>query len=197
MGLRINSTKLARSALVIAMLAGCAWGCTSDDDDDDTPVAGSSGGGGASGSGSGGGTPVSGSGGAAGSRPGGSGGGGAPPMMIMCGAMTCTAVMGAAGTLPPCCDAKNGNACGATVDMMGGCVAIKQEGVADPTCPSANSAAGTTVPGCCKMGNKCGLMSGALMGCVERTQYPPMFIMGGMSLQAVMCGQAAADAGTE
>ena len=115
---------------------------------------------------------------------------------IQCMGMSCGPTMSAQGPLMPCCDAANGMACGAIVGAMNQCVAIKQEGMADPSCPSAQSVLGMAVPGCCKMGNKCGLMSGTLMGCVERTQYPPTFLMGMMALTAASCG-GDIDAGTE
>lgn len=107
---------------------------------------------------------------------------------MVCGGVTCMPVMSPQGMLAPCCDADSGGGCGATVGMAGECEAIMQPGMLDPTCPDAFSVVSTTVPGCCKPDNMCGVQSATLMGCVERTDYPAAFLMGNIALEAVACG---------
>lgn len=180
----IGWREVARTALVIGLLAVGASACGDDDDDTGGGAGTGTSGVGASGTGAGAsGTSAGGGSGMGGSSGGGAGSGGmAAPMPIMCmpasGAVMCAATMTAAGTvLPPCCDAMEGNACGAIVDMAGTmCIAKGQMGTVDPSCPSAMSVLGMAVPGCCKPNNMCGLQSGTLMGCVERSRYPVAFL---------------------
>lgn len=181
-------TKMGRAALVVGLLGMIAWGCGGDDDDDDDGTAGMAGStAGSSGAGTGGMAGSAGSKAGTGGSMAGTGGSMAP---VMCGGVMCSPVLLQGMMAPACCDTDSGGGCGARYNAMNpmDCEGIKQEGVADPTCPSAMSVIGTEVPGCCKMGNKCGVMSASLMGCVERTDYPTQFIMGGMALQAQMCG---------
>jgi hypothetical protein len=181
-------TKMAHTAIIAGCLATGAWACG----DDDGGSNGGSGGSGGSTAGSGGSTAGSGGSTAgSGGSTAGSGGGDA----VMCGGATCMPVANPAGDpFPPCCDEDNGDICGATVSEAGDCVGVGQEGELDPSCPSAMSVIMTEVPGCCRPDGTCGLRSGALMGCVERTQYPPAFLAEGTpELQAQSCGDA--DAG--
>ncbi|MDH5674386.1 MAG: PKD domain-containing protein [Myxococcales bacterium] len=110
---------------------------------------------------------------------------------VVCNGETCAPVVGATGELPACCDMDSGGGCGAQVSMTdpSDCEAINQPGDLDPSCPPAMSVIGTEVPGCCKPDGKCGVMSGTLSGCIERTDYPPAFLMDMMQLDAVDCGQ--------
>jgi hypothetical protein len=52
------------------------------------------------------------------------------------------------------------------------------------------SVAGTMLAGCCTPSKKCGLRSGVLRGCIERTDYPPGFLMSMQPLNAASCGGA-------
>jgi hypothetical protein len=96
----------------------------------------------------------------------------------------------------------SGGGCGAMY-AAGMCEGVMQEGTDDPTCPDEDSRAGTVLKGCCKMGNKCGVRSASLMGCVERSDYPVQFLftmtMGvdPPPLAAMACGGDGMDAGTE
>jgi hypothetical protein len=115
----------------------------------------------------------------------------AGPPKVMCMGMICDPMVtlpGAPGPSQGCCDMDSGGACGAVVDTMGGCEAVNQPGTDDPSCPSAMSSAGTTIVGCCKPDKKCGVRSGVLRGCIERTDYPPAFLMSMMQLEAADCG---------
>ena len=56
------------------------------------------------------------------------------------------------------------------------CVAVGQEGELDANCPTEKSVINTDVMGCCKPSGKCGLQSGTLMGCVQRSRYPVAFL---------------------
>lgn len=198
MGYSMNWTKMGRVALMLGLLATLAWGCGGDDDDDDDAGSGGSAGSagstaGSSGSSAGSGGTKAGSGGSSGAGSGGS------MATVMCNGVVCPAVMISTSMAPPCCDMDSGGGCGAAYNAMDPtqCEATKQEGVADTRCPAATSRLGTPLMGCCKMGNKCGVMSASLMGCVERTDYPLDFLeMGSAALQAVAC-DAAMDGGTE
>lgn len=113
----------------------------------------------------------------------------AGPPEVMCMGTKCdpmVTISGAPGM--PCCDMDSGGACGAVVDMMGGCEAVGQPGTDDPSCPSAMSSAATTIVGCCKPDKKCGVRSSVLRGCIERSDYPPLFLMSMMPLEAMDCG---------
>ena len=113
---------------------------------------------------------------------------GPPP--VMCNDAVCKPNVTLPGMTEPavaCCDMDNDGACGVAVDTMGGCEAVDQPGMDDPSCPGAMSAAGTMIAGCCKAGGKCGVRSGVLRGCIERTDYPPQFLMSMMQLEAVDC----------
>jgi hypothetical protein len=187
--------EVARSALVIGLLASGAWAC-GDDDDGDEPTAGTGASGtGASGTGASG-TSGGGSGGSGGGGSGGSGGtGGTPaPMTIMCGTATCMGGMLQGTPTPPCCDMDSGNVCGLVIDAMTmACEGVMQPGTDDPSCPSEMSIIMTNLAGCCKPDNKCGVRSGSLMGCIERTDYPTQFLaqvnmMAPPPLSAVDCG---------
>jgi hypothetical protein len=112
-------------------------------------------------------------------------------MTIMCNNMPCMSLTTATGMmLMPCCDAMEGMACGAIIDMAGSCVARMSPGAADASCTAEMSILGMAVPGCCKPNGQCGLMSGTLMGCVERPRYPLGFLMGMPTtpLAAETCG---------
>jgi hypothetical protein len=179
--------------------------CTTEPEDDD----GNQGGGFAGTPAGGAGVPAAGAGGAGGAAAGaggaaagagGSAGMAAPP--VMCGGMMCNAVMSANGPLPACCDTANGDICGATVSMDGmQCVGVGQSGEDDPSCPMEMSVIMTPLAGCCKEDGKCGVRSGTLMGCIERTQYPVTFLaapaMGMMAapLTAADCGGGGAGMG--
>jgi hypothetical protein len=195
---RIEWKEIARTALVVGLLAVGLVACSSDDSDDDPPAAGTGAGVAAGGMGGASGGAGGASGGAGGrSGAGGAGGAGGAPMTIMCNGMPCMGFTSAAGTmLMPCCDAMEGMACGAITDTMGTCIARMSPGTADASCPTAQSLLNMPVPGCCKPDGKCGLMSGTLMGCVERTRYPTTFLMTVMGmapppLTAAMCGDGA------
>jgi hypothetical protein len=115
----------------------------------------------------------------------------AGPPKVMCMGMTCDPMVTLPGAAAPslgCCDMDSGGACGAVVDTMGACEAVNQPGTDDPSCPSAMSSAGTMIVGCCKPDKKCGVRSGVLRGCIERTDYPPGFLMSMMQLEAADCG---------
>jgi hypothetical protein len=115
----------------------------------------------------------------------------AGPPKVMCMGVACdpkVTLPGASAPSAGCCDMDSGGACGAVVDTMGGCEAIDQPGTDDPSCPSAMSSAGTAIAGCCKSDGKCGVRSGVLRGCIERTDYPPGFLMSMMQLEAANCG---------
>jgi len=115
----------------------------------------------------------------------------AGPPKMMCMGVVCdpkVTLPGASDPSPGCCDMDSGGACGAVVDTMGGCEAVDQPGTDDPSCPSAMSTAGTALAGCCKPGGKCGVRSGVLRGCIERTDYPPGFLMSMVQLEAADCG---------
>lgn len=192
-------TKMGRAALVVGLLGMVAWGCGGDDDDDDDGSGGSAGStAGMSGAGAGGMA-----GGTAGTRAGTGGaaaGTGGSMATVTCNGVVCPRVMLSTMMAPACCDMDNGGVCGAAYDAMNpmACEATKQEGMPDPTCPSAMSVLQTPLMGCCKMGNKCGVMSASLMGCVERTDYPTQFLaMGTGPLQAVNCGGSIMDGGSE
>ena len=114
--------------------------------------------------------------------------GGMPP--LMCNAMPCNPMVmlpGAAMPSPACCDMDSGGGCGVVVSTMGDCEALDQPGTDNPACPSEMSVAGTTIVGCCKADGKCGVRSGVLRGCIERTDYPPAFLMSMMPLAAAPC----------
>lgn len=116
----------------------------------------------------------------------------AGPPKAMCMGKVCdpkVTLPGAAEPSQGCCDMDSGGACGAVVDTMGGCEAVDQPGTDDPSCPSAMSSAGTMIAGCCKSDGKCGVRSGVLRGCIERTDYPPGFLMSMMQLEAASCGK--------
>ena len=199
MGYSMNWTKMGRAALMVGLVATLAWGCGGDDDDDDDAGSGGSAGSagstaGTSGSSAGSGGTKAGSGGSSGAGSGGS------MATKMCNGMTCPAVLLNGMMAPACCDTDSGGGCGAQYNMMDPtqCEGTKQEGMLDPTCPDAMSVLGTPLKGCCKMGNKCGVMSMSLMGCVERTDYPTQFLMmGSPMLNAVNCGGSIMDGGTE
>jgi hypothetical protein len=115
----------------------------------------------------------------------------AGPAPVMCMAKVCdpkVTLPGASEMSAACCDMDNGGACGAVVDTMGACEAVDQPGADDPSCPSEMSVAGTMIAGCCTPGKKCGVRSGVLRGCIERTDYPPAFLLSMMQLQAAPCG---------
>ena len=115
----------------------------------------------------------------------------AGPPVVMCKAKACdpkVTLPGQTMPSPACCDADNDGACGAVVDMMGACEAVDQMGVDDTSCPSEMSAAGTMIVGCCTPSKKCGVRSGVLRGCIERTDYPPAFLMSMAQLDAKACG---------
>ena len=178
----IDWRQSARAALVIGALASFAWAC-GDDGGDDEPIAGTSasgtGGSGGSTAGTGGGGGGSGgSGGSTAGTGGGGGTGGSAPMPIDCNGMQCTPIMTPIQTLPPCCDASMGNACGAIIDMAGTCIARGQMGTPSDECDDEMSVLGMAVEGCCRPDGMCGLQSGTLMGCIERSKYPLGFLMG-------------------
>jgi hypothetical protein len=50
------------------------------------------------------------------------------------------------------------------------------------------SVASTMLAGCCTPDGKCGVRSGTLRGCIERTDYPPLFLMSMTQLTAADCG---------
>jgi hypothetical protein len=113
------------------------------------------------------------------------------PPKVMCMSKVCEPMVTLPGQTQPslgCCDMDSGGACGAVVDMMGACEAVNQPGTDDPSCPSEMSTAGTMIAGCCKSDGKCGVRSGVLRGCIERTDYPPGFLMSMMQLEAASCG---------
>jgi hypothetical protein len=115
----------------------------------------------------------------------------AGPAPVMCMGAACDPMVtlpGATEPSPGCCDMDNGGACGAVVDMMGACEAVDQPGRDDPSCPSEMSVAGTAIAGCCTDAGACGVRSGTLRGCIERTDYPPAFLMSMMQLEAADCG---------
>lgn len=115
----------------------------------------------------------------------------AGPPVVMCKGKACdpkVTLPGQTMASPACCDADNGDACGAVVDMTGACEAVDQLGVDDPSCPSEMSTAGTMIAGCCTPAKKCGVRSGVLRGCIERSDYPPGFLMSMMQLTAQDCG---------
>jgi hypothetical protein len=202
MGYRMNLSKIACAWLLVGLLGAGTMACGDDDDDGNDAGTGGGGAGGSAGAkaGTGGSAGAkAGTGGASGAGAGGSAGSNATKM---CGSNTCSGIMTALSFLPPCCDAAMGNACGVETDEAGTCTAIKQEGDEDSRCPSAQSVLGMEVKGCCKMGNKCGLMSGTLMGCVERSVYPTGFLMmvnmmPPPKLTAQACDAAGMDAGME
>lgn len=94
---------------------------------------------------------------------------------------------GGTGPSPGCCDMDSAGACGAVVSMMGDCEAVDQMGTDNPACPSEMSIASTMLAGCCKSDGKCGVRSGTLRGCIERTDYPPTFLMSMMQLAEMPC----------
>ena len=156
-----------------------ALGCTTTPEDDDegggagTPAAGGAGAPAAGGAGA----PAAG----AGAGGAGAGAAGMAAAPVMCGTKMCSSFMSASGsTLMPCCDMVNGTICGGIVGMMGECQGLGQPGEEDPSCASEMSVLGTPVPGCCRPDGKCGLKSGRLMRCVERSVYPTAFVMSGM-----------------
>lgn len=113
------------------------------------------------------------------------------PEKVMCTGKVCDPMVTLPGQTMPspgCCDMDSGGACGAVVDMMGACEAVNQPGTDDPSCPSEMSTAGTMIAGCCKSDGKCGVRSGVLRGCIERTDYPPGFLMSMTQLEAADCG---------
>jgi hypothetical protein len=110
--------------------------------------------------------------------------------MAVCGGVPCNPMVmlpGATMPSPGCCDMDSEGACGAVVSMTGDCEAVGQMGTDNPACPSEMSTAGTTIVGCCKPNGKCGVRSGVLRGCIERTDYPPTFLMSMMQLAEVSC----------
>jgi hypothetical protein len=116
----------------------------------------------------------------------------AGPPKPMCMGKVCDPKVTLPGQAAPsegCCDEDNGGACGAVVDTMGGCEAVDQPGTDDPSCPTAMSSAGTMLMGCCKADGKCGVRSGVLRGCIERTDYPTGFLMSMMQLEAADCSK--------
>jgi hypothetical protein len=115
----------------------------------------------------------------------------AGPPPVMCMDTPCDPKVTLPGASEPsegCCDEDNDGACGAVVDEMGSCEAVDQEGSDDPSCPSEMSTAGTMIAGCCTPAGACGVRSGVLRGCIERTDYPPGFLMSMMQLEAAECG---------
>jgi hypothetical protein len=110
---------------------------------------------------------------------------------LMCMDMPC-APMVTLPTVPgpaePCCDDDSGGGCGVVVSTMGECEALDQPGTDDASCPNEMSALGTPIAGCCKPDGKCGVRSGVLRGCIERSDYPPTFLMSMMQLTALDCG---------
>jgi hypothetical protein len=115
----------------------------------------------------------------------------AGPPLAMCMGSACDPKVTLPGAPAPsegCCDEDNDGACGAVVDEMGGCEAVDQPGTDDPSCPSEMSTAGTMVAGCCTAAGACGVRSGVLRGCIERTDYPPGFLMSMTQLEAADCG---------
>jgi hypothetical protein len=114
----------------------------------------------------------------------------AGPAAVMCMGKVCDPKVTLPGASEPsvgCCDMDNGGACGAVVDTMGACEAVDQPGNDDPSCPSEMSVAGTMIAGCCTPSKKCGVRSGVLRGCIERSDYPPAFLMSMMQLEAADC----------
>jgi hypothetical protein len=110
--------------------------------------------------------------------------------MAVCNGVPCNPMVmlpGATMPSPGCCDMDSAGACGAVVSTMGDCEAVDQEGTDNPACPSEMSAAGTMIAGCCKPDGKCGVRSGVLRGCIERTDYPPAFLMSMMQLAEASC----------
>lgn len=115
----------------------------------------------------------------------------AGPPKPMCMGKVCdpkVTLTGAPGPSPGCCDMDSGGVCGAVIDTMGGCVGVDLPGTDDAKCKGEMSVAGTMLLGCCTPSKKCGVRSGVLRGCIERTHYPPTFLMSGMSLDAADCG---------
>jgi hypothetical protein len=115
----------------------------------------------------------------------------AGPPKVMCMGKVCdpkVTLPGMSEMSPGCCDMDNGGACGAVVDTMGACEAVDQPGTDDASCKSEMSVAGTMIAGCCTPSKKCGVRSGVLRGCIERTDYPPGFLMSMMQLEAADCG---------
>ena len=109
---------------------------------------------------------------------------------LMCNGMACNPMVMLPGTTMPspgCCDMDSDGACGAVVSMMGDCEAVDQEGTDNAACPSEMSAASTMIAGCCKPDGKCGVRSGVLRGCIERTDYPPAFLLSMMPLAEASC----------
>jgi hypothetical protein len=197
----INLKKIACTAFAVGLLGAGAWGCGDDTAEDDAPAAGMSaavaggttGGAGGTTGGAGGTT------GGAGGTTGGSGGSGGMPATKMCGTATCMGGMLQGQMSPPCCDEDSGNVCGLTVDAMtGACEGLMQPGDPDPSCPTELSVITTELVGCCKPDGKCGVISTSLMGCIERTDLPPAFLMGAPmtpALTAMDCGGGDADGG--
>jgi hypothetical protein len=115
----------------------------------------------------------------------------AGPDGVVCMDVLCEPMVtlpGATGPSPGCCDMDNDGACGAIVDMMGACEAVDQPGTDDPSCPTEMSVASTMLAGCCTPAGRCGVRSGTLRGCIERTDYPPGFLMSMTQLTATDCG---------
>jgi hypothetical protein len=180
-------------SLIVGFLCVGAVGCG--DDEEETPAGGSGGSGGSSGTAGDGGDGGGGTGGDGGDGGGGTGGGGTggdggggaggggpdltpiscPGATAMCGPVIAGGMM-----LPSCCDAANGDICGARTDAMDAtkCTGVGQVGtdVDAAICPTFINALNTPASGCCRPEGKCGLRSASLMGCIERTVYPTAFL---------------------
>jgi len=182
-------------SLIVGFLCVGVVGCG--DDEDETPAGGTGGSGGSGGSSGtagdggdggggtgGGGTGGDGGGGTGGGGTGGTGGMPAPDLTpISCPGATamCGPVSAGGMMLQPCCDAANGDICGA---VTGGtvaapvCTGVGQVGtdVDAAICPTFINALNMPASGCCRPEGKCGLRSASLMGCIERTVYPERFL---------------------
>lgn len=107
--------------------------------------------------------------------------------------------------LPPCCDADNGDICGARTDAADAtkCTGVGQPGVEDMACPTLKNALNMDAKGCCRPDGTCGMLSLSLMGCIERSVYPTAFlsmmpdVVAMFPLQTVQCTPATDDAGVE
>ncbi len=200
----INLKKIACTAFAVGLLGAGAWGCGDDTAEDDAPAAGTSAAGAGGTSGGAGGTSggAGGTSGGAGGASGGSGGAGGMAATVPCGTATCSPGTLSGMPAPACCDMDSGMVCGLAYNAMGGCEGLMQPGTDDPSCPTELSTIMTNLVGCCKPDGKCGVRSGQLMGCVERTDYPVEFLaMVGTPpappppLAAMDCGGGDADGG--
>jgi len=170
---------------VLALSSAGASGCGDDDtgDDDAGAVDGGDSGKGGGGTGDTDGGGGIGSGGiGVGSGGTGSGGMRAP---VVCGGTMCTVPGGS--TLQACCI---DDECG--LGIQGECQEPGQPGDPDSTCPSHETPSGSTLPGCCKSDNMCGVMSQAGLGCVERTELAEY---AGGPLDELECGTTSEDGG--